>query len=111
MLYYIHTIYSEDLSNTNTPLFVPIFLPVTQHVYRGELQETFKAMKVSRDMRLSWLQRWQSMDTDGSNLLDYAEFVQACGLNDNMWSWRMFNLLDKNFVGKYTFARGRRTKS
>lgn len=74
-------------------------LPVTEH--RGELQETFNAMKVSRDMRLSWLQRWQSMDTDGSKLLDYAEFVQACGLDDNMWSWRMFNLLDKNFVGTF----------
>lgn len=39
------------------------------------------------------------MDEDGSNLLDYTEFLQACGLRDNMWSWRMFNLLDKNFVG------------
>lgn len=57
-------------------------------------------MKVSRDMRLSWLQRWQSMDKDGSKLLDYTEFVEACGLRENMWSWRMFNLLDKNFVGK-----------
>ncbi|CAN0507921.1 unnamed protein product [Ectocarpus sp. 8 AP-2014] len=56
-------------------------------------------MKVSPDMRLSWLQRWQSMDEDGSNLLDHTEFLQACGLRDNMWSWRMFNLLDKNFVG------------
>ncbi|CAM9303601.1 unnamed protein product [Ectocarpus fasciculatus] len=55
-------------------------------------------MKVSPDMRLSWLQRWQSMDEDGSNLLDYTELLQACGLRDNMWSWRMFNLLDKNFV-------------
>ncbi|CBN77135.1 hypothetical protein Esi_0036_0106 [Ectocarpus siliculosus] len=55
-------------------------------------------MNVSPDMRLSWLQRWQSMDEDGSNLLDYPEFLQACELRDNMWSWRMFNLLDKNFV-------------
>lgn len=39
------------------------------------------------------------MDADGSNLLDYPELLQACGLRDNMWSWRMFNLLDKNFVG------------
>ncbi|CAB1102563.1 unnamed protein product [Ectocarpus sp. CCAP 1310/34] len=66
-------------------------------------------MKVSSDMRLSWLQRWQSMDEDGSNLLDYTEFLQACGLRDNIWSWRMFNLLDKNFVGvmeAYLGARG-----
>ncbi|CAN0177117.1 unnamed protein product [Ectocarpus sp. 12 AP-2014] len=60
-------------------------------------------MKVSPDMRLSWLQRWQSMDEDGSNLLDYTEFLQACGLLDNMWSWRMFNLLDKNFVVEVAF--------
>ncbi|CAM9790270.1 unnamed protein product [Hapterophycus canaliculatus] len=55
-------------------------------------------MKVSPDMRLSWLERWQLMDDDGSKLLDYTEFLQACGLPDSMWSWRMFNLLDKNFV-------------
>jgi len=59
----------------------------------------FKTLKVSPDMRLSWLQRWQSMDDDGSNLLDYNEFVHGCGLQDNMWSLRMFNLLDKNFIG------------
>lgn len=69
-------------------------------IYRGELQETFKTMKVSRDMRLSWLQRWQSMDKDGSKLLDYTEFVQTCGLQENLWSRRMFDLLDKNFTGK-----------
>lgn len=58
-------------------------------------------MKVSKDMRLSWLQHWHSMDDDGSNLLDYTEFVQGCGLHDNMWSWRMFSMLDKHFVGVY----------
>lgn len=72
------------------------------NTYRGELHETFNAMKVSKDMRLAWLQRWQLMDTDGSNLLDYAEFGQACGLSDNIWSWRMFNLLDKNFLGTHS---------
>lgn len=66
----------------------------------------FKTMKVSPDMRLSWLQRWQSMDDDDSNLLDYNEFIHGCGLHDNMWSWRMFNLLDKNFVGKLRTSRG-----
>eukprot|EP00752_Nemacystus_decipiens_P007285 g6519.t1 len=60
-------------------------------------------MKVSKDRRLSWLQLWQAMDTDRSNLLDYAEFIQACGLSDNMWSWRMYNLLDTNFVGCVDF--------
>lgn len=39
------------------------------------------------------------MDEDGSHLLDYSEFAQACGLTDNLWSWRMFKLLDKNFTG------------
>lgn len=59
-------------------------------------------MKISPEMRLSWLERWQLMDADGSKLLDYSEFLEACGLPDNMWSWRMFNLLDKNFVGTGT---------
>ncbi|CAN0486498.1 unnamed protein product, partial [Ectocarpus sp. 8 AP-2014] len=44
---------------------------------KGSLEATFKTMKVSPDMRLSWLQRWQSMDEDGSNLLDHTEFLQA----------------------------------
>lgn len=56
-------------------------------------------MKVSRAMRMAWLQLWQSMDEDGSNLLEYQEFVAGCGLEDNLWSWRVFNLLDKNFTG------------
>ena len=51
-------------------------------------------------MRLAWLQLWRKMDEDGSNLLDYKEFVQACGLEDNLWSWRAFNLLDNNFTGR-----------
>lgn len=71
---------------------------------RGEVQDTFKTMKVSRNMRLSWLQRWQAMDEDGSNLLDYQEFLQGCGLTDNLWGWRMFNLLDKNFTGGHDCA-------
>lgn len=66
---------------------------------RGEVQEAFKSMKVSRATRLSWLQLWQSMDEDSSNLLDYQEFVAGCGLKDGLWSWRVFNLLDKNFTG------------
>ena len=66
---------------------------------RGEVQEAFKSMKVSRTMRLSWLQLWQSMDEDSSNLLDYQEFVAGCGLKDGLWSRRVFNLLDKNFTG------------
>lgn len=66
---------------------------------RGEVRELFKTMKVSKDIQLMWLQRWQVMDNDGSNLLDYKEFVGGCGLEDNLWSWRVFNLLDKNCTG------------
>lgn len=84
----------------NTQSAPGVFLAGALNTYRGELQATFKAMKVPKDMRLSWLKRWQSMDDDGSSLLDYTEFISACGLCNNMWSWRMFNLLDKNFVGK-----------
>lgn len=40
------------------------------------------------------------MDDDGSKLVDYREFSHGCGLEDNLWSRRMFNLLDKNFTGK-----------
>lgn len=72
--------------------------------YRGEVHEAFKSMKVSRAMRLSWLKLWQSMDKDGSNLLDYQEFVAACGLTDGLWSWRVFNLLDKNCTGRHIVA-------
>lgn len=66
---------------------------------RGEVRDLFKTMKVPKNMQLAWLQRWQSMDDDGSNLLDYKEFVGGCGLEDNLWSWRVFNLLDKNYTG------------
>lgn len=41
------------------------------------------------------------MDKDGSNLLDYQEFVDGCGLESNLWSLRLFDLLDKNFTGSY----------
>lgn len=66
---------------------------------RGEVQEAFDKIKASQTMRLAWLEKWQSMDKDGSRLLDYPELLKTCGLEDNMWSSRVFDLLDKNIIG------------
>ncbi|CAM9466443.1 unnamed protein product [Laminaria digitata] len=60
-------------------------------------------MKVSRAMRLSWLQLWRSMDEDGSNLLDYQEFVAGCELTDDLWSWRVLLVFDRSNAMEMAF--------
>jgi serine/threonine-protein phosphatase 2B regulatory subunit len=38
--------------------------------------------------------RFQDIDVDGSGSIDYAEFIQALGMEDNMISRRMFEVFD-----------------
>lgn len=59
----------------------------------------FDKMRLSHDMRLSWLQRWELLDEGGVNQVSYEKFIVGCELPDSSWSRRFFSLLDKHSTG------------
>ena len=49
--------------------------------------------------RPSWLKKWQSVDKDGDNKLDQAEFTALLKLDPDVWSARLFEFYNRDFNG------------
>lgn len=60
---------------------------------------TYKGGYGVRGGRISWLKKWQSVDKDGDNKLDQAEFTALLKLDPDVWSARLFEFYNRDFNG------------
>ncbi|CAM9787672.1 unnamed protein product, partial [Chrysoparadoxa australica] len=71
---------------------------------QGETQLLFESYGMTLHEQFSWLQLWDDIDTDGSNLVDFEEFTEGFDLRPSLWAQRLFSQLDEHYTGTLSFV-------